>query len=143
MFQVSSAVLRFVVTLATLVVSLFQSHLILNDYKEIPTDVGIWIVSKYLIFAWLTLRAYSELPIESVSYSVVGLLLAIVAIYAGFRRNIKIIRQFGLCITMLMVAKFIFVDLHGENSITRVIAFAIGGVLCFIISIIYNRLSKE
>jgi len=143
MFQMNSAGFRFIITLATLVVSLFQSHLILNDYKEIPTDVGIWIVAKYLIFAWLTLRAYSELPIESVSYSVVGLLLAIVAIYAGFRRNIKIIRQFGLCITMLMVAKFIFVDLHGENSITRVIAFAIGGILCFIISIIYNRLSKE
>lgn len=141
--QVSSAVFRFIVAITALVISLFQTNLFLKDYEEIPNHIGIWIVVKYFIFSWVTLRAFLELPLESVSYSVVGLLLAIIAIYVGFKRNIKIIRQFGLCITMLMVAKFIFVDLQGENSITRVIAFAVGGVLCFIISIIYNRLSKE
>ncbi|EFM39421.1 hypothetical protein HMPREF0379_0875 [[Eubacterium] yurii subsp. margaretiae ATCC 43715] len=143
MLEVKSTISRFIVAIIALVISMFQTNLLLKDYKEIPNHIGIWIVVKYFIFSWVTLRAFSELPFESVSYSVVGLLLAIVAIYAGFRRNIRVIRQFGLCITMLMVAKFIFVDLQGENSITRVIAFAIGGVLCFIISIIYNRLSKE
>ncbi len=143
MVTVDSITLRFVIMLATLIIALFQSRLLLSDYKEIPNYIGIWLVAKYFLFAWVMLRAFWELPFESVSYSVVGLLMAVGAIYAGFKLNVKIIRQFGLSITMLMVAKFIFVDLQGENSITRVLAFVAGGVLCFIISIIYNRLSKE
>ena len=106
-------------------------------------DIGIWLVLKYFIFVWVTMGAFWRFPFNSVSYSVVGLLLAIIAIYAGFKYDAKSIRKFGLGITVLMVAKFIFVDLIGENSITRVIAFAVGGILCFIISIIYNHLSKE
>jgi len=129
--------------ITVLVITAFQTYLALLDYKKISNPIGIWLVAKYFIFSWVTLRSFFELPIESVSYSVVGLLSAIVTIYAGFKLNVRIIRQLGLGITMLMVAKFIFVDLYGENSITRVIAFAIGGVLCFIISIIYNRLSKQ
>ncbi|MDO5096047.1 MAG: DUF2339 domain-containing protein [Peptostreptococcaceae bacterium] len=143
MVTVDSITLRFVIMLATLIIALFQSRLLLSDYKEIPNYIGIWLVAKYFLFTWVMLRAFWELPFESVSYSVVGLLMAVGAIYAGFKLNVNIIRRFGLGITMLMVAKFIFVDLQGENSITRVLAFVAGGVLCFIISIIYNRLSKE
>lgn len=143
MIDMQSVLLCFIVMIAALIISLFQTRLLLLDYEEIPTHIGVWLVTKYLIFSWVALRAFWELPLDSVLYSVVGLLLAIGAIYAGFKREVKSIRQFGLGITMLMVAKFILVDLQVENSITRVIAFAIGGVLCFIISIIYNRLSKE
>ncbi|MDO4794030.1 MAG: DUF2339 domain-containing protein [Filifactor alocis] len=143
MFRVESVILRFIVMLATLVMALLQSKLLIEDHKEMSNRIGIWLVSKYFIFAWVMIRAFWELPFESLIYSVVALLLAVVAIYIGFKLSIKVIRHFGLYITLLMVAKFIFVDLQGENSITRVIAFAIGGVLCFMISIIYNRLSKE
>lgn len=135
--------LRFIVMLAAFSITVFQTHLLLSDYEKIKDDIGIWLVLKYFIFVWVTMGAFWRFPFNSASYSVVGLLLAIIAIYAGFKYDAKSIRKFGLGITMLMVAKFIFVDLIGENSITRVIAFAIGGVLCFIISIIYNRLSKE
>lgn len=143
MLNVELVAIKFLMMMSVLVITAFQTYLALLDYKNISNPIGIWLVAKYFIFSWVTLRSFFELPIESVSYSVVGLLLAIVTIYAGFKLNVRIIRQLGLGITMLMVAKFIFVDLYGENSITRVIAFAIGGVLCFIISIIYNRLSKQ
>ena len=143
MLNVELVAIKFLMMITVLVITAFQTYLALLDYKNISNPIGIWLVAKYFIFSWVTLRSFFELPIESVSYSVVGLLLAIVTIYAGFKLNVRIIRQLGLGITMLMVAKFIFVDLYGENSITRVIAFAIGGVLCFIISIIYNRLSKQ
>ena len=143
MLNVELVAIKFLMMITVLVITAFQTYLALLDYKKISNPIGIWLVAKYFIFSWVTLRSFFELPIESVSYSVVGLLLAIVTIYAGFKLNVRIIRQLGLGITMLMVAKFIFVDLYGENSITRVIAFAIGGVLCFIISIIYNRLSKQ
>lgn len=142
-FRVESVLLRFIVMLSTLVMAMLQSKLLIADHKEISNKIGIWIVSKYFIFAWVMMRAFWELSFDSLLYSIVTLLLAVVAIYVGFKLSIKVIRQFGLCVTLLMVAKFIFVDLQGENSITRVIAFAIGGVLCFIISVIYNRLSKE
>lgn len=140
----SSLVLfRFIIMLGTLVIILFQSKLLLSDYKEIPNFIGIWLVLKYFIFIWLVMSAFLEINFDSVAYSVVGLLTSVVAIYVGFKIRVLIIRKFGLLITMIMVGKFIFVDLQGENSITRVIAFTLGGILCFVISIIYNRLSKD
>lgn len=143
MASVDLGVLRFVLMIGTLSTAVFQSRLLLADYEEVPRHIGIWLVVKYFILSWVMLRSFWELPFDSVAYSVVGLLLAIGAIYAGFKLEIKVIRQFGLAITILMVAKFILADLQGENNITRVIAFAVGGVLCFVISVIYNRLSKE
>lgn len=137
------AVYKLVLTLTVLANALYQSRFILRRYPDPPKWLGIWLVLKYLILSWTVLYSFLSLSINSATYSIVGLLLAALAIYIGFRTSIRVIRQFGLGITMLMVAKFIIVDLQGENSITRVLAFVAGGVLCFIISIIYNHLSKE
>lgn len=143
MFQVDTMVLRFIAMLSTLTIALFQTYILYSDYETIPDMVGVWFVIKYFIFTWGVLRAFWEIPLDSVTYSVVGLLLAVCAIYAGFKLRIRSTRHFGLAITLLMVLKFILIDLHKENSITRVLSFAVGGVLCFLISVIYNRLSKE
>lgn len=143
MLLVEDGIIRFIITLTTFSVLVFKSYVLIKDYQEMPNHIGIWFVTKYFIFVWTMIHAFWRLPFDSVSYSVVGLVLAIASIYIGFKYGIKIIRQYGLGLAMLMVVKFIFVDLQGENSITRVVAFTIGGILCFIISIIYNRLSKE
>ncbi|MDD5935188.1 MAG: hypothetical protein PUC65_06475 [Clostridiales bacterium] len=44
----------------------------------------------------------------------------------------------GLVLTIIMVAKFILIELNEENSITRVLALAVGVLICFGISVIYN-----
>lgn len=143
MIWVDTALLRFVVVLVTLSVALVQSRLLLSDFDVVPRHIGAWLVLKYFIFTWGVINAFLELPVDSVVYSVAGLLLAVAAIYVGFKLSVKVIRQMGLSITMLMVVKFILADLQGENTMVRVLAFAAGGVLCFLISVIYNRLSQD
>ncbi|MGF7145619.1 putative membrane protein [Anaerotaenia torta] len=61
----------------------------------------------------------------------------------GFKLRNKGIRLCGLILTIIMVARFIVVDLNQENSITRVLALIAGGGLCFLISFIYNKLSEN
>lgn len=134
--------LKFILVLSTLAVAMLQTHIGLKTAR-IPRYLEIWSVTKYLIFTWCVLGTFSDLSFESVAYSVSGLILAVLAIMIGFKLRAQATRQFGLAITMLMVAKFIIVDLSGQNSMTRVLAFIIGGVLCFLISVIYNRLSRS
>ncbi|MBC7959974.1 MAG: hypothetical protein H7X94_08915, partial [Vallitaleaceae bacterium] len=52
------------------------------------------------------------------------------------------LRLYGLILTIIMVVKFILVDLSQENSITRVLALMFGGLICFGISVMYNKLNK-
>lgn len=143
MNDVTEIQVKALLTLCALVTGLFQSYLSLSGRKEVSRAVGIWLVIKYLAMLWSVIHAFLDLPADSVVYSVSGLILAVAAIYFGFRRNIQVTRHFGLVLTLTMVAKFILVDLRGENSITRVVAFVAGGILCFLISILYNRLSKN
>ncbi len=138
----NGAISKVILTLSLLATALLQTHISFSNQKKIPSVVACWIVLKYLVLTWSLINAFLALPAESVIYSVSGLLIAVVSIYAGFKVSVTMIRHFGLGLALLMVTKFIFVDLSGENSITRVIAFVVGGVLCFIISIIYNKLSK-
>lgn len=135
--------LQMVLTLATIGMALLQTKLILSSNRQDKPFIGIWIVIKYLTLTWTILGAFSELSIISVAYSIIGLLVAIGCIVAGFRIKIKSIRLYGLVLTIIMVAKFILVDLNQENSITKVLALIVGGCLCFLISLIYNRLSEN
>lgn len=141
--DVSLVGIKFFLTLSTLTVMLIQSYFMFGQDKRLSNIEGAWIVIKYLLFTWAVMRSFLELPVESLAYSIAGLVIAVISIYLGFYLRVKSIRQFGLAITILMVVKYIFVDLSGENSITRVIAFVIGGVLCFVVSVIYNRLSVQ
>ncbi|WP_429149753.1 DUF2339 domain-containing protein [Anaerotaenia torta] len=70
-------------------------------------------------------------------------IVAIGSISVGFKLRNKGIRLCGLILTIIMVARFIVVDLNQENSITRVLALIAGGGLCFLISFIYNKLSEN
>lgn len=133
--------LIFIMTVIGLTVT--QSQMIFNDEYGNKSLIGIWIVLKYLMLTWTILRAFSALNIVSVVYSLVGLFVAVGSIMAGFKFRSKSVRLYGLILTIIMVAKFILVDLHGENSITRVFALIVGGGLCFLISFIYNKLSEN
>lgn len=143
MQDVDLLILQFVLTLAVLAVALVQSReWLVRDQKDDMIS-GLWMVIKYLMFAWTAVWSYFDYSIDSVLYSVAGLVVAIAWISLGFYLKVKSVRLYGLVLTLVMVAKFIIVDLSGENSMTRVLALIIGGVLCFIISYIYNKLSTS
>lgn len=143
MQDVDLLILQFVLTLAVLAVALVQSReWLVRDQKDDMIS-GLWMVIKYLMFAWTAVWSYFDYSIDSVLYSVAGLMVAIAWISLGFYLKVKSVRLYGLVLTLVMVAKFIIVDLSGENSMTRVLALIVGGVLCFIISYIYNKLSTS
>ncbi len=134
---------KLVLTLAVTAVAMVQSALFIQSKKEANGAIGIWLVLKYLVLIWAVIRSFGQLEVTSVIYSVAGLIVAISSIVAGFKLSIKNIRLYGLILTIMMVAKFILVDLSQENSIVRVLALVFGGALCFLISYIYNRFNTE
>ncbi len=136
-------ILQMIFTLAVIAIALMQSKIILYGNGRNKRLTGIWMVIKYLMLTWTIIWSFLDLNIISAVYSIAGLLVAIGSITAGFRLRNKGIRLYGLVLTIIMVAKFIFVDLNQENSITRVLALIAGGGLCFLISFIYNRLSEN
>ncbi|MEY8355506.1 DUF2339 domain-containing protein [Lachnospiraceae bacterium 54-53] len=135
--------LKLIFTLAAIAAALMQSKLILSGNGNNKPLTGIWIVLKYLMLTWTILWSFMDLNLASAVYSIAGLIVAIGSISAGFRLGNRSIRLYGLVLTIVMVAKFIIVDLSQENSITRVLALIAGGGLCFLISFIYNKLSEH
>lgn len=140
--DISQPFLQIIFVLPVLAITLLQSAIIFSDKKE-DSILGLWTVVKYLVLMWRLLAVFSDLSFASPIYSVVGLVVAIVCISVGFRVRYKGIRMYGLVLTILMVAKFILVDLYRENSLTRVAALVVGGILCFAVSVIYNKLSEN
>ncbi len=143
LFTGEEPVEKCIVSLSLVALLVFQGHMMYLRHKKVNDENAVVLLLQFLALTWVFIYAFASLSISSVVYSVSALLLAVCAIYAGFRYSAKLLRHFGLGITLLMVAKFILVDLSGENSIIRVLSFVAGGVLCFIISLIYNRLSKN
>ena len=130
--------------IGVLIIVLIQSYsLILN--KNIKNEIltGVWIGIKYLILSWTIISSFFYLDINSVMYSIIGLVVAIACISFGFKFKVKSLRFYGLVLTIIMVIKFIIVDLSQENSIIRVFALIFGGLICFGISLIYNKLNNK
>ena len=76
--------------------------------------------------------------------SVVILVFSIVCIILGFyfKDKGKMLRIFGLVLSMICVAKFIMIDITYENNLGHAISFLISGIICFAISAIYNHFEK-
>lgn len=64
-------------------------------------------------------------------------------IIGGFMMKKKGMRLFGLIIIFMSIIKMILIDISETSSLIRVIAFVFGGIICFGISYVYNRLEKN
>ena len=76
-------------------------------------------------------------------YSIVTMIVALVCIIAGFVSKSKGMRMYGLILIMGCVLKLVTIDISSENSMSRVLAFVVGGIVCFMISGIYNIFEKK
>ena len=75
-------------------------------------------------------------------FSIITMLTALICVIVGFKLPSKGLRIYGLVIVLLCIIKLVTIDIIGENSLTRVIAFIGGGMICFIISAIYSRIES-
>jgi hypothetical protein len=133
---------QLIAILSVIAVALVQSKSLIENCKYQPL-VGLWIGFKYSLLTWTIMLSVLNVKLESVMMSVAGLIIALLCIALGFKLKMKSLRLYGLIITMLMVLKFIAVDLSQENSIIRIVALFVGGVICFGITLLYNKLNKE
>ncbi len=76
-------------------------------------------------------------------FSIVTMIAALVCIIVGFAAKAKGIRIYGLVVIMLCIIKLVTIDISGADSLARVMSFIVGGIICFIISGIYNRMEKH
>ena len=122
-------------------IAIMQSFNLIKS-KEENQFAGFFIGIQFLILFWAIMINGFDLPFSSVIVSVVGLLIALASIIGGFTIRMKSLRLYGLILAILMALKFVIVDLAQENSIKRVIALLVGGLICFGISILYNKLNN-
>ncbi|MDV3429565.1 MAG: DUF2339 domain-containing protein, partial [Bacillota bacterium] len=80
---------------------------------------------------------------QAYCFSIVCMLTALTCIILGFAWRVKSLRLYGLVITLVCVLKLVTYDVTNLNTLMRVIALIGGGVICFIISAIYNYTSKK
>ena len=75
--------------------------------------------------------------------SIACLLLAIASIIIGFAGDYKSIRIYGLVLSMISIFKLIMIDISYANTLGHALSFFVSGVLCFVISLIYNLIDKK
>ena len=80
----------------------------------------------------------THLAEEGYLWSIWCMACALVCIVIGVRSGIGGLRLYGLVLTLLCVAKLVLLDISGLDSLARVGAFIIGGIICFAISALYN-----
>lgn len=76
-------------------------------------------------------------------YSVIYLIIAIVNIIIGFKIDNESFRIFGLMVSIISVLKLVFVDMIYVNTIVRILAYIVSGLLCLGIVWIYNRMTED
>ena len=95
------------------------------------------------LLMWISVMVATEVGPGSVLMSVLVLLTGGACIVFGFRARLTILRHYGLTLVLLSVLKLAVVDVASQNSIIRVISLAAAGVVCFVLSLLYNRFAQE
>ena len=121
-----------------LVLGLFSINLM--QLIEIKPGLGAYVAAKYTVLAGIVMHAFEAV---SYIYSIVFLLIAIASVVAGFKVGNKSIRLYGLVLSMLSVFKLIMFDVSYSSTLTRAISFLVSGLICFGISLVYNRIDKQ
>ncbi|MBQ6697248.1 MAG: DUF2339 domain-containing protein [Lachnospiraceae bacterium] len=101
---------------------------------------GIYVGIKFAVLMIVILNSF-----DTVNYivSIACLLMAIGAIVLGFVGQYKSLRVFGLVLSMISTFKLIMIDISYENTLGNAISFFVSGILCFVISLIYNYIDKK
>lgn len=105
-----------------------------NAYKQIYATIK---VTAYIILVMCTLQK------AAILLSIALLILAIVWITIGFALHSKVIRIYGLIVTIISIMKLILLDISYNSSLEKAAGFFVCGILCFAISLIYHKIDKN
>ena len=75
--------------------------------------------------------------------SVMVLATGAMCIAVGFSLRVTALRHYGLVLVLASVIKLAVMDIGSQNSVTRIIALGIAGLICFGLSLAYNRIAAD
>ena len=111
--------------------------------KEVLTihkNAGYYVALKYTV---LMLCILGSFDVVDYAVSICLLVFAIVSIVTGFYKDTTAFRLYGLVLSMISIVKLIMIDIKYDNTIENAVSFFVSGVLCFVISFIYNRIDTK
>jgi hypothetical protein len=76
-------------------------------------------------------------------FSIIIILSGLLYTVGGFVLKNKTLRSAGLAVSIIAVFKMTIVDVWETENLVRVIALITGGIICFVISAIYNKTAKK
>ncbi|MGN0165661.1 MAG: DUF2339 domain-containing protein [Lachnospiraceae bacterium] len=101
---------------------------------------GVYVGFKFTVFMVVVLSSFNA---GNYVISVCCFLLAMASISTGFIFRYKSLRIYGIVLSMISIFKLLVVDISYENTMGKAAGFFISGILCFIISMIYNYVDKK
>ena len=129
-----------IITLINLLIVLTLCFLKTSKYLKEISIFSLIPCFKYTITLMVILNYLDAI---NMVFNVIIIILFIVLIILGFKFENKYFRLYGLIGTIIFVLKSILVDINYDNMLFRIIGFFISGILCFIITQIYQKLDKK
>lgn len=112
-------------------------------YGEINASENHLSLYNGVKFTLLLYFIFERLAVVGYVVSIAGILLSLLLIVFGFRKQLKGLRLYGLVVSMICVIKLIFFDIVFDNEFYRPVSFLVAGLLLFLISYVYFKLEKN
>jgi uncharacterized membrane protein len=126
-----------------LCVGLIVIRIMDNISKDSLAVEQFWSGLKTTLLILAAVHANTDLLNYAYMFSIICMITSLGSIVLGFAVKAKVLRLYGLGTTLLCVLKMVTIDASGLNTIMRVVAFIAGGIICFVISAVYNKINKN
>ena len=99
----------------------------------------VWQFVKFTLYCWAVLAILNS---SNILMHISLLLIAIAAVVVGFGLGHKAVRVYGLVLSLVDVVSLVLFNIDYGNSLQLAGGIVLCGILCFVISFLYSRLSK-
>lgn len=90
-----------------------------------------------------TVMAQFDIEFSSAIISTIYILVSIILLVVGFKKNYTVIRSSGLAIILCTFAKLCFIDTRSLESTWKILSYFAFGAILIIISFVYQKFSKK
>ena len=136
MYTTDTLALKLLVILITILLFLVNTRNVMSLHKH----AGYYIALKFTV---LMLCILGSFDVVDYAISICLLVFAIISIVTGFYKDTIAFRLYGLVLSMISIVKLIMIDIKYDSTIENAVSFFVSGVLCFVISFIYNRIDVK
>jgi hypothetical protein len=121
------------------ILALFRVSLIFTNESR-PAETIYSCVKCAVLF--LVAASFFGVETEYI-FSIILILTGLLYIIGGFLLKNHTLRGAGLALSIIAVIKMAIIDVWQTDDLVRVIALITGGIICFVISAIYNKTAKK